>query len=298
MRACSRPWSREKLNEEAEAIRAEGWKWVEVATDFPYGHTYGMRRIVGEAEPMSDEEAASYQALKAEYEKLEEEHADADELPDEVDARLGEIEAAMEALQERPIRFEDEDRAIAGVFVSIDGSGRLRVERGYVRPEDEPVEATEESSGGDAFDPVSDEAESVDVCRPRSDAAGADEEEDDGLKPLSDRLVSELTAHRTLALRDALANDPQVAFLAALHAMVLQALLPLRARQLRRDRSRGAPRSAATPPASARPPMRSRSTGAPRAGQRRCPRPRRTSGTRSPSSTATAATRSSPTAWP
>ena len=167
---------------------------------------------------MSEEEAASYEALKAEYEKLKEDHADAD---DEVDVRLGEIETAMEALQDRPIRFEDEDRATAGVFVSIDGSGRLRVERGYVRPEDEPVEATEESSGSDTFDPVSDEAESSTYAT-AADAAGADEEEDDGLKPLSDRLVGELTAHRTLALRDALANDPQVAFLAALHAMVLR----------------------------------------------------------------------------
>jgi ParB family chromosome partitioning protein len=42
------------------------------------------------------------------------------------------------------------------------------------------------------------------------------------LKPLSDRLVAELTAHRTLALRDALARCPQVAFLAALHALALR----------------------------------------------------------------------------
>ena len=34
----------EKLNEEAEAIRAEGWHWIEVGTDFPYGHTYDPRR--------------------------------------------------------------------------------------------------------------------------------------------------------------------------------------------------------------------------------------------------------------
>ena len=47
----------------------------------------------------------------------------------------------------------------------------------------------------------------------------------------------ELTAHRTLALRNALAQDPQVAFLAALHAMVAAALLSLRRRQLRRDRT-------------------------------------------------------------
>jgi len=43
----------EKLAEEAEVIRSEGWKWVGVDTDFPYGHTFGMRRIRGEVEPMS-----------------------------------------------------------------------------------------------------------------------------------------------------------------------------------------------------------------------------------------------------
>ena len=28
----------EKLTIEAEKVRAEGWKWVEAAVDFPYGH--------------------------------------------------------------------------------------------------------------------------------------------------------------------------------------------------------------------------------------------------------------------
>jgi ParB family chromosome partitioning protein len=208
----------EKLNEEAEAIRAEGWNWIEVAPDFPYGHTYVLRRIRGEAQPMSDEEEASYTALKAEYEKLEDDHAEADELPEEVDERLGEIETAMEALQDRPIRFEADDYAIAGVFVSIDSSGRLRVERGYVRAEDEPVvEADDASNAGD--DPTADDA----VAETADQTIDPDEEEDDdGTKPLSDRLVCDLTVHRTMALRNALADDPQLAMLACLHAMVLQ----------------------------------------------------------------------------
>ena len=206
----------EKLAEEAEIIRAEGWKWVEVDTDFPYGHTFGMRRIHGEAEPMSDAEAADYQALKAEYDALEAEHAEADELPEEVDVRLGEIETAMEALQDRPIRFEAEDLALAGAFVSIDSSGRLRVERGHVRAADEPVNEPEETGDVGAETAIVEDAE-VSVS-----SFVEDEEEEDGLKPLSDRLVMELTAHRTVALRNALAQDPQVAFLAALHAMALR----------------------------------------------------------------------------
>ena len=55
-----------------------------------------------------------------------------------------------------------------------------------------------------------------------SDHKSDAETEDDGLKPLSDRLVMELTAHRTLALRDALANDPDTAFLTVLHTLALQ----------------------------------------------------------------------------
>ena len=59
---------------------------------------------------------------------------------------------------------------------------------------------------------------------PRTAAADAPEEEEDGIRPLPERLVTELTAHRTLALRDALAGDPHVAFLAVLHALVLKAV--------------------------------------------------------------------------
>ena len=96
----------EKLRDDAAAIRGEGWRWLEVGIDFPYGHTFGLRRLVGEAEPMSEAEAAEYAALDAERTQLEAEHADADELPEDVDVRLGEIETAMDVLQDRPDRFE------------------------------------------------------------------------------------------------------------------------------------------------------------------------------------------------
>ncbi|ADM09250.1 putative DNA-binding protein [Parvularcula bermudensis HTCC2503] len=208
----------EKLETDAEAIRSEGWKWIEIGTDFPYGHTYGLRRIIGETEPMSEDEIASFHALKAEYDKLEDEYADAEEFPEDIDTRLGEIETAMEALQERPVRFEPDEIAVAGVFVSIGHDGRLRVERGYVRPEDEP---SVQSDGQDEVDGIDASAEEDDDVPP-PDASEEAEEEDDGLKPLSDRLIMELTAHRTLALRDALGNDPQTAFLAALHAVTLR----------------------------------------------------------------------------
>jgi hypothetical protein len=42
------------------------------------------------------------------------------------------------------------------------------------------------------------------------------EPEEDTSGRVSDRLMTELSAHRTLALREALANDPDAAFLAVL----------------------------------------------------------------------------------
>jgi ParB family chromosome partitioning protein len=213
----------EQLEREADAVRAEGWKWVEVATDFPYGHTYGLRHISGEPVAMSDEEGATSEALRAEYDKLEQAHSDADELPEDIDQRLGEIETALAALDDRPVKYDPEEIARAGVFVSIDGSGALRVERGYVRPEDEPA-VHESEPDTDATDEGAVEAAAVEHVQ-QDVSSPADQEEageDEGFRPIPDRLLTELTAYRTLALRDAVAQNPDVAFLAALHILCVK----------------------------------------------------------------------------
>lgn len=216
----------EKLREQAEAVAAEGWKWIEVAPDFAYGHTYGHRRLSGEPTPLTDEETATLDALVENRDRLEAEYADAEELPDEIDDRLSAIETAIAELEDRPVAFEPMDVAIAGAFVSIAPGGRLRVDRGYVRPDDERLLEAEPASETDEGQSPS--AGSVPQQGGRSDvaaegvAADQSDEEDDGLKPLPDRLVAELTAHRTLALRHAVGEDPSVAFLAALHVVCLK----------------------------------------------------------------------------
>ncbi|WP_213742228.1 ParB/RepB/Spo0J family partition protein [Bradyrhizobium sp. dw_411] len=216
----------EKLTAQAEIIGAEGWKWIAVAVNFPYDHTDGLRELEGLPADLTDDERASIEALKAEYDKLEADYAEADELPDEIDQRLGEIEAALSAFDARPVIYDPADIARAGVFISVDDEGALSVDRGYVRREDEAplgvdVEAAPEVGGENAD---GDEAE-VAVQRAIITVGGAPAEpeydEDDAIKPLPDRLMTDLTAHRTLALRDALATHPSVAFVAVLHSFVL-----------------------------------------------------------------------------
>ena len=215
----------EKLTIEAETIKAEGWKWIQVAEDFPYGHTKGLRRIVGEEEPLSEAEEVQRDALNAEMQSIERQYfqEDAEDMPEEVERRVGEIETALAVFESRPVRYYPADIARAGAFVSIDDDGSLNVERGFVRAGD---------NANDAESPRNEDATEDRSCcvvfssglgSPETEPSSSDAEtEDEGLKPLSERLMMELTAHRTLGLRDALANDPDMAFLAVLHALVQQ----------------------------------------------------------------------------
>lgn len=207
----------EKLKAEAEAITTEGWKWIEVAISFPYNHDYGLRQIEGTPTDITVEEQETIDALQAEQQKLEAEYQDADELPDEIDARLGEIEEALFAFDNRPHIYDPAEIARAGAFASIDSDGRLLADRGYVRPEDEAsAEQPDGEEGGNSFGTDGDDPDAPAVRRTVISVGGktgaeTEDEEDDGIKPLPDRLVMELTAHRTLALRDAIAADPHVA---------------------------------------------------------------------------------------
>lgn len=220
----------EKLTAEAETIAKEGWKWISLAVDFPYGHTGQLRELEGKPADLSTEEQATIDALNAEQAKLEFDYQDADELPDEVDQRLSEIEAALMAFEERAIIYEPTDIACAGVFVSIDAEGRLLVDRGYVRPED--AAPRQDPEAGQAVDMPSTEGQSTDGPAPgvqrtaisvAGPAADTEDEDEDSARPLPDRLITELTAHRTLALRDALAESPAITFQAVLHNFVLTA---------------------------------------------------------------------------
>ena len=219
----------EKLKAAADEIAAEGWKWVEAALSLPYGVTHGLRALAGTAVDITEPEQAARDALQAEYNRLSEEYEDANEMPDAVDQRLGEIEAALEEIDNRPFRYDLAEIAIAGVFVTLDANGRLKIDRGYVRPEDEPP--AEPATVDDAENAASVSGDTPPVVQRAVITIGgqsapvADDDEEDGVKPLPERLITELTAHRTLALRDALANHPHVAMTALLHKLVSDTFL-------------------------------------------------------------------------
>ena len=226
----------EKLRAAAETVATEGWKWVDARADLPYGFDRAFQRLLGEPVDLSPDEQAELSALTAEQAELTAQYEDADEVPDEVDQRFTEIEGAIARLENRPLRFAPADRTRAGAFVSIDGEGELRVERGYVKPEDRiaPVSsaaasttaaapaspATVSSDGEDPAAFLKTHVAVITVGGETSDSEAGEGEDDTTLRPLPEKLLMELTAHRTVALRDALATQPRVALTALLHKFV------------------------------------------------------------------------------
>jgi ParB family chromosome partitioning protein len=211
-----------KLGREADALmKAEGWKWAQVFLDYP--HSHGLRRTYPRQVELSAEDQAALDIVKGEFDSLTAQHESDEELPDEVDARFGELEAEIERLEARRLTYDPADIARCGAFVILNHDGAVRIERGIVRAEDEKQEpdAHDVRGGGEGGDTVKKDGGTGPNGAGGESLDGEDENGDDH-KPLSDILIRDLTAHRTLGLRLALSEQPEVAIVAVTHALSAQ----------------------------------------------------------------------------
>jgi ParB family chromosome partitioning protein len=186
--------AQEKLQGEADEVAKEGWRWVLAAPEFDHAASAGMRRVFGKPVPLSKKQRQQLLKLETRHDALCDKYPDGD-LPADAATRLERITAAIEVLRKE--EYAAKDVAMAGAFVTLGHDGSVRVERGFVRPEDEP--------------------------QTKAKPNGRDDEPKDGPAPLSERLVAELTAYRTSALRNELAQHPETALLALIHALTLDA---------------------------------------------------------------------------
>lgn len=209
----------EKLREIADEVQAEGWKWTEAHIDYPHAH--GMRRFYPQTVALSDEDEARLDALSAEHDELAEGYSSYDEMPEDVAAKLEAVSDEIDAISAKRYAYDANVIAHGGVFVVLSHDGVPRLERGFVRAEDETLADPQPEDEGEAIDPqaVADEqaedGEEEDVQE--------NEEEDEELgRPISDSLTRDLSAHRTLALRVALAERPDLALIALTHTLTAQ----------------------------------------------------------------------------
>ena len=192
----------EQLEQEAEAIRAEGWKWVEIMPELDYAALRQYRRLYPETQPPDDTQQAEIDRLTAAYDALVAEHGE-----NPSDAGAAELAAGgdkIDALSQGTERWAPEDLARAGAVIGIGHAGRLAVERGLVRPEDMPQVAPPTASRKNGNGGIKD-------TKREGGAAGE----------LPAALTETLTAQRTAALRAVLAGNPDTALAAVVHAAAL-----------------------------------------------------------------------------
>ncbi len=231
----------ERMEREAEQVRAEGWHWVAIGPD-AQAEAWGCRRVWPRTVALTEEDEARRGKLAARYDELADEHSrSADDLPEEVAAELDRIEAELAALEAKEQAWRLEDVAVAGAVLTLTADGGLRVERGFVRPKDEPQP--------EPTAPAADGGEAGTVDSGDGDGAGSDSgdapvgggaggawplpawgttgatvtEPEDKAPALSAALLGELEAHRTAGLQAELAGQPELALRVMLHALATDA---------------------------------------------------------------------------
>ena len=208
----------EKLRKIAGEVQAEGWKWAEAHIDYPHAH--GMRRFYPQSVPLSDEDEVRLEALSTQHDELAEGYSSYDEMPEDVAEKLEAISDEIDAISEKRYAYDANVIAHGGAFVVLHHDGTVRIERGFVRPEDEALADPQPEDEAEHADPEAVEDEQAGDGD--EDVQEFEEEDEEPGKPISDSLTRDLSAHRTLALRVALGERPDLAVIALTHTLTAQ----------------------------------------------------------------------------
>ena len=153
-----------------------------------YGRAEATELELNEAEEARLEELSDkYDAL---VESLEEEPDDA------VSRELDQLSAEISALESKKEGWADEEKARAGAIVSLAADGTLKVFRGLIK-----------ANGN---------------CRTPANENGEPQTKAPRRNGYSDSVLLELSAHRTVALQETVASQPENALLMLMHALVDQ----------------------------------------------------------------------------
>lgn len=185
----------ERLTSELDALRAEGWSWVErhAPENEPGRSASGasLRQLQPQTLPLTPEQAQQLETLRTELATVQAEldalYEEDDVLPDQIDAltqQADDLENRIESVQAETRSWTFEQKARAGARLSF-ANGELRISRGWV-PADEKAVAV------------------------GTDMAPAPS----GRPEFTDSLVRTLTSHRTAALQASLLASTHTALCA------------------------------------------------------------------------------------
>jgi ParB family chromosome partitioning protein len=203
-----------------------GWRWVGIGQE-AQAAAWNLRRVWPDKVALSAEDETRRSELAARHDEIAEQHnGSGDDLPEDLVAELDRTEAELAELEAREEAWQSKDVAIGGVILTIAVDGSLRIERGFVRAEDEPKSDPlttdhddEAQEGREAEDRTTEEGSGSTVTpfRPA-------QEPEDKAPALSATLLADLEAHRTAGLQAALAWQPELALRVMVHALATGAL--------------------------------------------------------------------------
>ena len=212
-----------KLQQEAEGVRSEGWSWVDVAVRVSWSQLRAFGHCRTTQRAMTKKEKREHTGLLKQANALSEQltqlcdaagKSDDEAYDEKVSALEDEAQAARDAIErfEAALAVYDAQALVSGgALVTVGSHGEVEVHRGLMKPQPRnaaPVGAVAEGEGG-----------SDDGADDRSNS-----KQSTGKPVHSAALMLNLTAHRTLAARAAMLDQPQVALVALLHCLVQRLL--------------------------------------------------------------------------
>jgi ParB family chromosome partitioning protein len=211
----------EKLEQTANQIQAEGWRWVEIRLQTDYNTLGEFRRLEGKPLPLPEK-------LQKQRVKLERKQADLvaqlQNAPEELDDdKLAELEEACNTVEEqievldsqRTYEFSRKVKANCGVIVSVGDHGQPECLYGLLRKEDQAIfdksKTPKNAHPGDA---------SLDTTADQEGQTRESERE----TGYSAALIEALTLEKTAAIAAELSQQPSVALAAVVHSLVISVL--------------------------------------------------------------------------
>jgi ParB family chromosome partitioning protein len=201
----------DKLRGAAAAVQAEGWSWVDCALDTDSATLRGYGREAQDEREPTAEEAQVIEQLEAEqraqaqaYDKHQDEgDPDAAEDFELIEQQLCEaldcVEEKLAAARDGLRQWTPEQMRRAGALVWLNHRGEVAIDRGLVRPEDRKAMPSARDDGAAGTTP-----DTATLARAE----------------FSEKLMRDLTAHRTAAIQAALMQNPRAALVALVHRMV------------------------------------------------------------------------------
>jgi ParB family chromosome partitioning protein len=216
----------ENLAADIPAYLDEGWKWAEPVLAVSFETKRGYALINPRHCPLSAEDAARQAVLASQLDEIAEQTNNQEPEDGPMAESYLRIQAELQDIQAREYVFAPAEMALAGGWLTLDRDGHPTTELGYVRRDDlealdnlrraalPPQPEADEGRSNDKDEGAENEAS--------GDAAGDDEkEETPSMKGagLSDALLTDLHAARTVGLRLELMDNPEIALRAVAHSL-------------------------------------------------------------------------------